>query len=331
MSLSRREFMRTSTLTAVGAVGAAAAPALAAPASAPVALPVRSLGRTGERVSALGFGMAPLGSDNTTPEEATRVVSAGIDMGVTFIDVAPVYGNDEQKYGNAETKLRETLRTRRKEVFLVTKVNAERPTRDGVLRQIDESLKRMEIDRVDLVHIHNLGDFDMEKVFTPEGTLGGLLEAKKRGLIRYIGASGHMRPARFVPAIETGEIDVCMTALNFADRYNYDFEGLVLPAAARHRCAMVAMKVLGGARDWQYDARTAGTLADYHERAIRYSLGLPGVACAVIGFANEKELRQAVSVVRDYRPLTASERGALLEQGRRVAADRKDYYGPVTG
>lgn len=329
MSLTRREFIRNTTRAAVGAGAAAALPAGAA--APPAGLPTRVLGRTGERVAMLGFGVASLGGDHTTPEDATQFLSTAIDLGVTYLDVAPTYGSDDQKYGNAETKMREVLRTRRKEVFLVTKVNAERPTRDGVLRQIDESLKRMDVDQVDLVHIHNLGDFDMETVFTAEGTLGGLQEAKRRGLVRFLGASGHMRPARFVPALETGELDVCMNALNFADRYNYDFEGLVLPVAQKHRCGVVAMKVLGGARNWQYDRQTPGNLAEYHEQAIRYALGLPQVACAVIGFSNEQELRQAVEVVRKYQPLTPTEKEALLSEGRRLAVGREEYFGPISG
>src|SRR5262249_24525533 len=149
-------------------------------------LPTRVLGRTGRTVSVIGFGMAPLGSDNTTPEAATQIVSAALDLGVTYLDVAPVYGSDAQKHGNAESKLKEVLRHRRGEVFLVTKVNAQRPTRDGVLQQLEESLRRMGVNSVDAAHIHNLGDFDMEKVFTPEGALGGLLEARRRGLLRHI-------------------------------------------------------------------------------------------------------------------------------------------------
>src|SRR5438876_7360555 len=113
-------------------------------------------------------------------------------------------------------------------------------------------------------------------------------------------------------AFATGEIDLTMNALNFADRHNYDFEGLVLPVAQKHGTAVVAMKVLGGAKEWRYDGHTPATLADYHARAIRYSLGLPGVCTAVIGFGNLDEVRQAVAVARAYRPLSAAERAALL-------------------
>src|SRR5205807_934964 len=136
---------------------------------------------------------------------------------------------------------------------------------------------------------------------------------------------------RFVTAIETGDIDLTMNALNFADRHTYDFEGLVLPVARKQGTAVVAMKVLGGAKNWQYDGKTQATLAAYHERVIRYSLSLPGVACAVIGMSSVEEAKQAAAVARSYRPLSARERAALLQEGQELARTRGQYYGPITG
>lgn len=329
MSISRREFIKES---AAVAGGLAAAPLWAEAAdTAEKTLPRRPLGRIGWKASILGFGTAPIGSDNSPPEEFERIVHAAIDLGINYIDTAPVYGSDSNKYGNAETKLRNVLKHRRKEVFLVTKVNNSRPDRMGVQAQLEESLKRLGVDHVDLVHLHNLGDFDMQKLFSPDGALEGLRELRRRGLTRYLGISGHSRPPRFAKLIETGEIDLAMVALNFVDRNTYDFEGHVLPAAARHGTAVVAMKVLGGAINWAYDGRTRGCFANYYERAIRYALGLPGVACAVIGFASEAEMREAVEVARNFKPLSPSEKAALLEEGKKIAAERGLYYGPVTG
>lgn len=331
MSVTRREFIRE---TAAVAGGLAAAPLLLEESHAdpvPAAMPERVLGRIGKRVPLIGYGTAPLGSDNTPPEAVTRILNAACDMGITYFDTAPVYGSRNTKYGTAEMKMKGFLKTRRDKIFLVTKVNVGcGQTRDGAIRMLQESLKDMGTDHADLVHIHNLGDFDMQRLMAEDGVLAGLEEAKKRGLLRYIGVSGHMRPARFVRLIETGKIDLTMVALNFADRNNYDFEGLVLPAAKKQNTAVVAMKVLGGTRQWSYDGRTQATLGEYHERAIRYALGLP-VACAVIGFNNEAETRQAVEVARRYKPLSAQERDALLEEGRRIAKERGLYYGPVTG
>jgi aryl-alcohol dehydrogenase-like predicted oxidoreductase len=330
LAVSRREFLQTTA-----AAGGLTALSLAdAPAEAETGdratLPQRVLGRIKRNTSILGYGTAPLGSDNTTPEEAERILTHAFQQGITFFDTAPVYGDPKSKYGNAEMKLKAFLKKHRSEVFLVTKVNAQRPSRDGVLEQLLESLQRMGTDYADAVHLHNLGDFDMEQLFQPDGALAGLKEAKRRGWLKQIAASGHTRPWRFAKLIETDEIDLTMVALNFADRHTYDFEEQVFPAAKKHGTAVVAMKVLGGSIGWKYDGKTQAHLAEYHERAIRYALGLP-VACAVIGFNNEAETDAALAVARRFKPLSAAERSALLAEGKRLAEARGLYYGPVTG
>ncbi|HZO89251.1 MAG TPA: aldo/keto reductase [Chthonomonadaceae bacterium] len=324
MQISRRNFLKGTAVAAGSLTTLSLAETASSAADQEGTLPRRVLGRTKEKVSILGIGMAPLGSNNTTTAQAEAVVHAALDQGITYIDVSP-------DYGNAEDKLKGVLKTRREGLFLVTKVNPDRQDRQGVQRQVEESLKRMGVAQVDAVHIHNLGDFDMDRLFTPDGAIAGLKEARERGLLRFIGTSGHMRPQRFATAIATGDIDLTMNALNFADRHNYDFEGLVLPVAQQHGTAVVAMKVLGGAKNWQYDGKTPGTLAEYHSRAIRYSLGLPGVACAVIGLSNAEEVKQAAEAARHYTPLSAAERSDLLAIGRRLAQARGLYYGPVNG
>jgi aryl-alcohol dehydrogenase-like predicted oxidoreductase len=318
MKISRRSLLGATSGLAVGLSLAEAGTA------APAALPTRTLGRTRVKVPILGFGLAPLGSDRTSYAEAEKIVRGAIDRGVTYLDVAPVYGD-------AEAKLKAPLKGNRDRVFLVTKVNNSAPNAAGVQKQIEECLKRMGVEYLDAVHIHNLGDWDMDTVLKPDGALGGLKEARRRGLIRFIGTSGHMRPPRFVTALETGDIDLTMNALNFADRHTYDFEGLVLPAARKHGTAIVAMKVLGGAIDWRYDGHTPATFAGYHARAIRYSLGLPDVATAVIGFSNLDEVEKAVAVARALKPLTNTEHTELLREGEKLAKTRGLYYGATTG
>jgi predicted aldo/keto reductase-like oxidoreductase len=330
MSVTRREFIHDTAVAAGGIATLGLIEEAAGAAPERGKLPQRILGRTRRKVPIVGFGVAPLGSDNTLPDEVTRILNYGIDQGITYLDTAPVYGDPKSKYGNAEMKMKDILKTRRKEVFLVTKANAQRQTRDGMLEQIEESLKRMGVDYVDLLHIHNLGDFDMQQMFKPEGALAGLKAAREKGMVRYLGVSGHIRPQRFVELIDTGDIDVTMIALNFADRHNYPFEELVFPVAKKHGTAVVAMKVLGGAKNWSYDGKTPGTLIEHHEKAIRYSLGLP-VASAVIGFANEKEVDQALSVARTFKPLPASEKRDLIATGKQLAEARGLYYGPVEG
>src|SRR5690349_6423241 len=129
-------------------------------------LPRRVLGRTKERVTLLGIGVAPLGSEKTSFKEAQEVVQAAIDHGIRYVDVSP-------DYGNAEAKLKAVLKSQRDRVFLVTKVNPDRQDSSGVQKQLEESLARMGVDHVDAVHIHNLGDFDMARLFAADGALAG--------------------------------------------------------------------------------------------------------------------------------------------------------------
>ncbi len=302
-----------------------------APADRPASagrLAMRMLGRTGVSVSLLGFGTAPLGSDNSTPDMVTRTVGLAIDLGITYLDTAPNYGSTTQRYGNAEMKLAPILKTRRQDVFLVTKVEPTQPTRDGILRQLEQSLRRLGVDNVDAAHIHNLGVWDLTQVMGPNGTIAGLLEAKKRGLIRFLGTSGHQGITKFAPVIDTDEIDLTMNTLNFVDRDTpqYNFEDMVLPTARRRNTGIVGMKILGGGINWAYDGRTAGNFAAFHERAIRYALDIPNLATALVGFSNEAEVRKAVDVARAYAPLNPDERSTLLAQGRTLAAGRRTYF-----
>src|SRR5262249_45329560 len=154
--------------------------------------------------------------------------------------------------------------------------------------------------------------------------------AREAGYLRYIGVSGHMQPARFVSALETGQIDLMMVAMNFMDRFTYNFEGTALPVAQRHGTAIAAMKVLGGASRVPSDPPLYGLLAGPTYRdAIRYALGLPGLDLIVLGIKNRGELRQAVATVQSATPLTPEEQEQLFAHGRELAARWGAHFGPV--
>ena len=286
-------------------------------------LPQRTLGRTGYKTTLLGIGMAPIGMGGHSLAEAERLVNEALDLGINYVDVAPNYANAEEKLGPVMAK-------RRNEVFLVTKVEEQK--KEGILRQIQNSLRLMRTDHVDAVHLHNLGDFDLKEVFESDnGGLAGLEEAKKRGYLRFFGISGHLRPWKFTEAINTGKIDLVMPAMNFVDRHTYNFEEKVLPAAQKHHTAVVAMKVLGGAVKMVYERPTPGALAEHYEDAVRYALGLKGVSAVILGLRNSEEIRKAVATVKAYQPLPARELEALLARGKEMAATRDwgPHFGPV--
>jgi predicted aldo/keto reductase-like oxidoreductase len=145
-------------------------------------------------------------------------------------------------------------------------------------------------------------------------------------VIRFIGASGHLYPTRFHKALDTGEIDVLMNAVNFVIQHTYDFEHKVWARAEKENVGLVAMKVLGGegANDTGYQLP-----AERYEHAIRYSLSIPGCACSVIGIENVVELEQAAAAVANAQPLTDDERMDLAQAGLELArqANWKQPYG----
>jgi uncharacterized protein len=285
-------------------------------------MPTRILGRTGARVSLLGFGTAPLGLYPVPAAEAEALVDEAIDLGIRYFDVAPAY-ND------AELKLGPVMRRRRDELFLVSKTQAH--DREGVLTQIQESLRRLQTDHLDAVHLHNLGDFDVTHAFNSrDGAIAGLRAAKEAGYVRHFGISGHMLPAKLVQALDTGLIDLVMAPMNFVDRFTYDFEGELLPMAGQHGAAAVAMKVLGGANRSPTAPRLSALLAGpYYRAAIRYAVGLPGVSALLIGMKSREELHRAVATISAATPLAPEEAEALFAIGRTLAAQWGAHFGPV--
>lgn len=323
MKITRREFLEKVVSGAGGLTLAdqlLAGGALAEAREGGSSLPTRLFGRTRVRVPIIGLGSATL--QDFPQKEVEKVVNGAIDRGITYIDTAPNYGNVEEKLGPI-------VKRRREEIFLVTKV--EEQDKEGALRQVQESLKRLQTDHLDLVHLHSLGDEDVDLVLGKEGALAGLLEAKAKGWLRFIGVSGHNRPGKFLPALRTGQIDALMVAMNYVDRFTYNFEERVLPEARKRNLGIAAMKVLGGPMGFQYHPPAPGRLSgEAYSDALRYALSLPGVAIAVVGMRDIGQVEQAVKVARSFRPLTLTEMERLLAQGQRLAKEWGPHFGPVS-
>ena len=273
------------------AVGQEAAP----PAQpSPDPLPQRVLGRTGVSITAMTLGTAPCGLCPKIPTtEIAKIVNLAIDLGITAIDTAPAYIKSEESIGMA-------LGHRRKDIFLSTKVLAD--TVEDAQKSLDKSFELLKTDWIDLVYYHSAGDHDVEKAMQPGGVFDWLVQQKKAGKFRFLGISGHNRPKKFVPLLETGEVDVLLTIVNFVDRHTYGFEDKVLPVARKHNVGIVAMKVFGGARKsaGSYENPDAPPEMDvaHLQNAVRYALGTPGVCTANLGVHNVDQLRQNVELVK---------------------------------
>lgn len=329
--IARRQFLKAS----LAGTGLMAASGLTLGQSAPrefsssnPVVPKAILGRTGIEVSKFGIGCAPFQAKEIDSDHVRVVFDRALELGVNYLDVAPNYGNPE--VGFSEVKMGPALQGIRDRFFLVTKT--EEPSRDGTWRLLEQSMKRLQTDHIDLVHIHNFGHEprfpDLKAALGKQGVLGALQEAKEQQVIRFIGASGHLHPSRFHAALDTGEIDVLMNAVNFVVQHVYDFEHKVWARARRENVGLVAMKVLGGARGEGFRIPKA-----HYESSIRYALSIGGVCMAVIGIKDTAELEQASSVVAQFKPLSEGEAHRLSTGGLQLAgtSEWKSAYGtPLT-
>jgi hypothetical protein len=321
--ISRRSFLQGVGVLGGGTVLVSAG-AVQAENVAPV-LPHRVLGKTGQEVPAIALGTAPCGqSKSVDTPTVTAIVNEALDLGVNYIDTARIYGNAEEGIGKA-------LGGRREQVFLATKVWAD--NKAGARASLDKSLRTLRTDQVDLVFLHSMGNRDLKQALAADGALAYLLRQREEGRTRFVGISGHSRVESFVSVIESGEIDVVMMAMNFVDRHIYGFEEKVLPVACRHNVGVACMKVFGGVRGGfrNYGGPNPGPQMDseFLPQAIRYALGLPGVATLVIGPHKVEQLRKNVQWVKDYRPLSSDEQERLTRFGRQLSGQWGPHYGPV--
>ena len=288
-------------------------------------LPTRVLGKTGISMPLLGFGTAPAGK-RLTHREAVYLFEAALNAGVKYFDTAPEFAG----YGKAQERLGHLLKRRRQEIFLVTKCYD--PTYDGTLKLLERNLKELQTDYADLVFVHSLGADKMDPavVFGRQGAYAGLVKAKKMGLTKFIGLSGHNRPGRFANAIQRFEVDVLLNVVNFADRHTYNFEEQVWTVANRLNLGLIAMKVFGGAQKSEGSGLSHCLMPVPHlDLAFRYALSVPQVTCAVIGMATPRELQDNLRRARTFLPLNAREGEHLKKVGHALASQWGTHFGSL--
>jgi len=273
-------------------------------------IPIRPLGATGAMVSALGLGGHAIGKIEST-REAIRVVHAAIDAGVTFMDNAWEYhkGRSEQLMGTA-------IADRRDRVFLMTKVCTHGRGRREAMRQLEQSLRRLRTDYLDLWQIHEcVYDNDPERHFSAGGAVEALEQAKRDGKVRFVGFTGHKRPEIHLAMLATNfPFDTCQLPLNCFDASFRSFERAVLPVLVGRGIAPIGMKSLGG------DARQVKKRVITAEEGLRYAMSLP-VATVVSGMDSMRVLRQNLRIASSFRPMTRRQMEALR---RRVAGEAAD-------
>jgi uncharacterized protein len=291
--LSRRKFLETIGLGTAAGAGAWLLKDMAH-AQPPVSpLPLRTLGRTGAKVSILAFGCGSRFLMYAEEDQAQAALNHAIDLGITYLDTAYAYGD-----GKSESRVGQVLASRRNEVWLATKIPDR--SRDEFLRRLESSLKRLRTDHVDLVHIHSLRQADdLAKIEAPDGALKGLLEAREQRMARFIGMTSHTNGEVMARAIERHDLDCVQMALN-ASR-NGRFEELALPEANKKNLGVIAMKVTGQEFLLGNDAGKADITS-----LLRYSMSLP-VTTAVVGMPRLEMLQHNVEVARSFSPLSDRE------------------------
>lgn len=282
----------------------------------PADIPTRPLGSTGERVSVIGVGGSHLGSKDVDEKLAIRIIRTAIDNGITFLDNSWDYHN-----GASERRMGKALRAGyRAKAFLMTKIDGR--SAGSATRQLNESLRRLQTDCIDLVQHHEIIRYeDANRIFDKEGAQAALEEARKAGKLRYIGFTGHKDPHIHLYMLQVAReqgarIDTVQMPLNVMDAHYRSFEKLVLPELVQQRIGVLGMKSIGGGVILKSKTVTA-------TECLHYALNLP-TSVVITGIDSMKILNQALEAARTFRPLSEAEVNALLAKTRTAAA-RGDF------
>jgi aryl-alcohol dehydrogenase-like predicted oxidoreductase len=304
----RRNFLQTSAVVPLAAGLAGAAPPAAADGKEKV--PLRAFGKTTDRVSALGLGGATL-ARAPSYDEAERIVRDALEAGVTFLDNAWEYAD-----GRAEEWMGKAIKGRRDGVFLMTKVCSHGRDKAVALKQLDESLKRLGTDHLDLWQIHEVVYWDdPDRHFAKGGAVEALEAAKKAGKVRYVGFTGHKHPQIHLKMLSFDfPFDAVQMPLNPFDGTYRSFEREVLPVLNKKGVAAIGMKSFGG--DGRPIVKGAVTAAE----ALRYAMSLP-VAVTVSGIDSLAVLRQNLAIARGFVPMPAADMEALRKRVAPLAGD----------
>jgi uncharacterized protein len=273
-------------------------------------IPRRPFGTTGEEVCALALGGYHLGK-MASEREAIRLVHAAVDAGLTFMDNAWEYHD-----GRSEILMGKALAGRRDRVFLMTKLCTHGRDARVAARQLEQSLRRLKTDYLDLWQVHEcVYENDPERHFAAGGAIEALDRARREGKVRFVGFTGHKDPAIHLRMLAYDyPFDSCQLPLNCFDASFRSFERRVLPELRRRGIAAIGMKSLGG------DGRMVKKREVTVDEALRYAMSLP-VAATVSGIDSMKVLKQNLRIARGFRPYSATDMDRIRRRHARAASD----------
>lgn len=322
MEFSRRELLKAASTSSLVVAALAAAKEIAQPALAEDAMqaqaPIkkgemlyRTLGRTGEKVSVIGLGGHHIGRP-PDEQDGIRLIHSAIDRGINFMDNSWDYHN-----GGSEIRMGMALQGGyRDKVFLMTKIDGR--TKAEATKQINESLKRLKSDRIDLLQHHEIIRMeDPDRVFAPGGSMEAVVEAQKAGKIRYIGFTGHKDPLVHLRMLEVAaqnkfRFDTVQMPLNVMDAHFRSFEKQVLPVLVKNKIGVLGMKSMGD--KYILNSKTVTPIECLH-----YAMNLP-TSTVITGFESMQILDQAIEAVRTFKPMSKDQVQALINKTRTAAA-----------
>lgn len=262
-------------------------------------IPKRLLGKTGVSVTQLGLGAGGVLGRDTETDIVLSVLADAIDLGINYIDTAPEYGPSEEYIGLV-------LPAVRNKIVLASKTQDR--TRDGSMRLLEKSLKRLRTDYLDIWQIHHIDHSDeVKEIFATDGAIKALQEAKEQGMVRYVGITGHYDPKPLLSAIKRFDFDTILMAVNAADVHKQSFIKELLPEAKRQNLGIIGMKVCCLGRifhSWGINSM---------KQALDYVLSLP-VSTAIVGIDNHKQLHENVALAKEFKNLKPKEMDDLEDK-----------------
>jgi len=271
----------------------------------------RTLGRTGEQVSAIGMGGFHIGQHGLTDEQSIRLIRSAIDRGITFMDNSWDYNE-----GQSELRMGKALKDGyRQKVFVMTKIDGR--TKESAAQQLETSLKRLQTDRIDLVQHHEVIRFDdPDRIFAEGGANEALLEARQAGKIRYIGFTGHKDPHIHLYTLKVAaehgfHFDTVQMPLNVMDAHFRSFAHMVLPELIKEEIGVLGMKSMG-------DSVILKSKVVSPVECLHYALSLP-TSVVITGIDKPEILDQAFEAARTFKPMTQEQVAQLLARTKAVA------------
>ncbi|MDY0098153.1 MAG: aldo/keto reductase [Bacteroidales bacterium] len=276
------------------------------------AMPTRSFGKTGYKVGILSLGGQATLEIPGREAESEKIINRAIDLGINYIDTAASYGK-----GVSQLNIGRVMKTRRSEVWLSTKTHDR--TYDGSMRLLEESLRNLQTDHLDLWQLHNIQRQDqVDQIFGTDGAIKAMEKAKSEGIVRYLGITGHFEPLVLLEAIKRYPFDSILLAVNAADVHYLSFKNYLLPEAQKRGIAIVGMKVTTRSRllsswtppppDQQTDERLRtqkpGTISI--REALTYNMSLP-VSTTIIGVDSLAQIEENVRIASEFTPLSQSQ------------------------